>query len=806
MRARDFKIAIIGAGPGGLSAAARAAELGVSHVLLESAPHLSNTIYRYQKGKLVMAEPTILPLRSSIGFEAGSRERVLSVWDEAMARLGVNVRQAAEVKHITGTKGNFTLSLTNGGAVTAELAVLATGLQGNLRKLGVPGEDLPFVQYQLDDPDEYENETIVVVGAGDSAIENAVALSAHNKVVVVNRRDDFDRAKEGNRNGILRAIEDGAIDCIYKSAPLRAETGSAAQGKPGVLVVKTADGEVALACDRVIARLGAMPPRNFVESCGIEFPNTDPNAVPAVSAQYESNVEGLYIIGALAGYPLIKQAMNQGYEVIEFIEGRDIEPADEPVLRDKFQAVAEIRSVASALEAIKKNVPILSGLTTLQLREFLLDSAILAPKKDQVLFEQNDYTTTFFSIVRGGVEIHIDPKDPGKRVSLTQGDFFGELGLISGRRRSATVTAGERCILIETPRRSMNKLINSVASVERIIDDTFLRRAIQSQIAPELPAGALREVVASARIEQFDAGDVLFKEGDPGDSLHLIRKGSVTVARDIGGRELVLSYVAAGNYIGEMALLNDSPRSATVRASIETETIRLEGTAFKALLSRWPDVEERMQKKARDLLAGQSAKVQAGPDAGGDLISFLVKEGVGEATDVLLIDESLCVRCDHCEKACAETHGGTSRLDREAGPTFAFIHVPTSCRHCEHPHCMKDCPPDAIHRAPNGEVYILDSCIGCGNCETNCPYGVIQMAVKEEPKPVNLLSWLLFGKGRAPGEEISGHHGPGAQKIATKCDMCKDLAGGPACVRACPTGAAIRVSPEQFLTVARRSA
>ena len=171
-----------------------------------------------------------------------------------------------------------------------------------------------------------------------------------------------------------------------------------------------------------------------------------------------------------------------------------------------------------------------------------------------------------------------------------------------------------------------------------------------------------------------------------------------------------------------------------------------------------------------------------------------------------MIDESLCVRCDHCEKACAETHGGTSRLDREAGPTFAYIHVPTSCRHCEHPHCMKDCPPDAIHRAPNGEVYIQDSCIGCGNCETNCPYNVIQMAVKAKPEPVNLLSWLLFGKGRAPGEEISGHYDPGAAKIATKCDMCKDVAGGAACVRACPTGAAIRVSPEEFLTVTRRAA
>jgi Fe-S-cluster-containing hydrogenase component 2 len=283
----------------------------------------------------------------------------------------------------------------------------------------------------------------------------------------------------------------------------------------------------------------------------------------------------------------------------------------------------------------------------------------------------------------------------------------------------------------------------------------------------------------------------------------LIRKGSVTVSRNIGGRECVLSYVAAGHYIGELALLTDSPRSATVRAAIATETIRLDGSVFKRFLARWPHLQRKLQDTARERLATQAAKVQASAAGSVDVTSFLVNQGLGEATDVLLIDESLCIRCDHCEKACAETHHGTSRLDREAGPTFAFIHVPTSCRHCEHPHCMKDCPPDAIHRAPNGEIYIADSCIGCGNCEQNCPYGVIQMAVKEEPKPSNVLSWLLFGKGRRPGDEISGEHARSVQKIATKCDMCKDLSGGPACVRACPTGAAIRVSPEQFMKIAR---
>ena len=173
----EFQIAIIGSGPAGLSAGARAAARGLSHVVLERAEGPCNTIFRFQKGKHVMAQPAHAPLRSEIPFEDGRREEVLAAWQGRAEELGVNFRYEAEVTGITGGAGNFSISLADGSEVAAESVVLAVGLQGNLNTLRVPGADFPHVGYQLDDPDEFEHERISVIGAGDAAIENALALS-----------------------------------------------------------------------------------------------------------------------------------------------------------------------------------------------------------------------------------------------------------------------------------------------------------------------------------------------------------------------------------------------------------------------------------------------------------------------------------------------------------------------------------------------------------------------------------------------------------------------------------------------------
>lgn len=803
------RVAVVGSGPAGLSAAAHAAALGMTHVLIEKTDHLSDTIFKYQKGKHVMATPNNLVLRSDCDFEAGKRETILGIWDEQMAAQNVNVVYNADVTEITGETGNFTIKTKDGQTFEAEAVVLAIGTQGNPNVLKLPGADLPHIQYQLDDPGEYYDEHITVIGSGDAGIENALGLGAdaaqNNTVTILNRRADFARAKGANVKLLEEAEQEGRLIVRRETSPTEI--------KPGELVLETRDGEETIKCDRIIARTGSQPPRGFVEAIGIDFTSEERDAFPKLSPSFETTKNGVHVIGALAGYPLIKHCMNQGYDVIEFLNGNeDLKPADEPILAEKFAPLPGNHDVDHWLKTFNENVVILQELSPLQMREYMLDSTVHAFKKGDVIFERNAPGSSMFAIAEGSVAVEVNPDNPSITVPIEKGSIFGEVGLISGRKRGSTIRAAEPTVCVEFSRNAALKLIATNPAANRAVNRISIERQLLQMFGSGLTPADISDIVDEAEVLDKRAGEVVVEEGADDKDIFVIRRGSMIVEKEIGGNPVFLSYLPAGSYFGEMAVIDGSARTATVKAAIKSEVVRIPGEKFMELLDSKPDLHGRAledmagRRRMNEFIESKKDDFGSVVDLYSETAQFLVNEGLGEATDVLLIDEKLCVGCDNCEKACADSHEGLSRLDREAGTTYAHLHVPTSCRHCEHPHCMADCPPNALKRGPDGEVFIDETCIGCGNCQRNCPYGVISMDARPPKKP-SLISWLLFGRGPGPGEapykwrkKKAEEEGTQLAKTAIKCDMCLGIEGGPACVRACPTGAAIRVSPEKFLT------
>ncbi len=778
----DVDIVIVGSGPAGLSAASHARDSGLSYIVLERAPHIADTIQSYQARKYVMAEPMMIPGRGRLPFEAGSRESILGAWESHCAESSLAIEHDQEVTGIErGSDGRFTVSTKAGKSWTGSNVILAVGTQGSLRKPNVEGEDLPHVFYRLADPSEHAGKDILVVGAGDSALEIALALADENRVSLIVRSPEIVRAKDSLTRDALGREANGLMSIYYSATLHRIEESAVDLDVRGEIVRVPAD--------LLFLKLGAVPPRKFFESIGIAYGGTSRDAQPVLSQNYETTVPGLYLIGAASGRDLIKLGMNQGWEVVEHILGNEVEPADEAVLREKLPFGSG--TVHERIVQLQERVPLFGAASAEQIREMLLAASLKEFAVGDVIIRQNDYTNEFMIIAEGRVEVKVRSEEGVERTvaELTAGNFFGEMSLISGRRRSATVEAKEPTFVIEIPRKAMLKLIRIAPNVQELVDSAFLLRAIQGYLFPNVSTAQLGALVGHAEMLRLPKDHVVFEEGDAGDAFYFIRNGMVKITRASGDRDIVLSYLVAGNFFGETALLSEIPRTATVSTIFPSDLIRLSKEDFESFLRANPSLREMPMEKLEERRV--NALIADATPGSGNILSDLIREEVVMGTDTLVIDEHRCVRCNNCVSACEGVHeDGQSRLSL-TGIRMYNILAPNSCWQCENPLCMLDCPPDAIARDRRGEVYIKSNCIGCGNCESNCPYGNVFM-VHPEPK-WDPFSWLVsLFRGKGSGDDVID------RTVAVKCDLCRGIKGGPACVRSCPTGAALRLDPSEY--------
>jgi Fe-S-cluster-containing dehydrogenase component len=278
------------------------------------------------------------------------------------------------------------------------------------------------------------------------------------------------------------------------------------------------------------------------------------------------------------------------------------------------------------------------------------------------------------------------------------------------------------------------------------------------------------------------------QEGDYPNGIVLLRAGFGRLTERFGTGERTLNYLGAGQIIGLREIAHNwrNPKQPinlqhSLRAIGYTHVLVLPTRVLEQLVLPSLPTSELPAPFPVNAPDGPYAipdpHVPSAP-VRGDVLEFLTENRFFNGTATMVIDLDRCTRCDDCVRACAATHDNNPRFLRH-GPTHGRLMIANACMHCADPVCMIGCPTGAIHRETfEGEVVINPAtCIGCKACYLNCPYDAIRMVDIRDDQGQFML-----------GEDLK----PIAK--ATKCDLCVENHGGPACERACPHGALERMN------------
>ncbi len=261
-RGADYDVIIVGAGPAGLAATLQAAAKGLRYLTLEQ-NDIGGTILKYPRNKIVMTAPLTLPGYGRIHFKDVRKEELLAEWERIIARTGITIQVRKRVEQVVRREGLLEVFAAGESYTTFHL-VLALGRRGIARQLEVPGEHLPKVHYELDDPRAFANRDCLVVGGGDSALECALMLvEAGARVSWSYRQPHLTRAKPRNRQAVAAAVRRGEIQAFLPSVVREITT-------PAVVLDCEGTDKV-IPNDTVFIMAGGVLPFEFLKEIGIEM-------------------------------------------------------------------------------------------------------------------------------------------------------------------------------------------------------------------------------------------------------------------------------------------------------------------------------------------------------------------------------------------------------------------------------------------------------------------------------------------------------------------------------------------------------
>jgi cAMP-dependent protein kinase regulator len=207
---------------------------------------------------------------------------------------------------------------------------------------------------------------------------------------------------------------------------------------------------------------------------------------------------------------------------------------------------------------------------------------------EQKIIQQGDNGDFMFIVESGKLECWVKMKDGEEKMvkDVGAGDNFGELALLYNCSRAATVKATEKAVCWQLDRETFNHIVKDAAAKKREQYEGFFNKV---PLLNSVDAYGRSQVADALQTEKKDAGVDIIKQGEKGDKFYIIQSGECEARKTGDGADMVMA-LKEGDYFGELALLNNEPRAASVVSKTEVKLLALNRQAFNRLLGPLRDM------------------------------------------------------------------------------------------------------------------------------------------------------------------------------------------------------------------------
>ncbi|MGH9465696.1 MAG: YpdA family putative bacillithiol disulfide reductase [Thermoanaerobaculia bacterium] len=323
--ATSLDLLVVGAGPTGIAVGAEARAAGLSVLLVDRGPLTANLLempvymrFFTTRDKLEIAD---VPFTSA--DDKPDLRQALVYYRAVVERHELPLALHEEVLAVEAQSAGFAVRARSRQGESVRLAravVVATGYFGTPRRLGMPGEERPWVRQRYREPYRHSNERVVLVGGGNSVCEAALELwRAGARVTLVVRRSELKPSiKYWLKPDIENRIEEGSVSALFQT--------TVESFGDRVVAVRGPGGRQTLAAEAAYVLIGYDTDAALLRRCGIEV---DPDTLAPTfgEATCETNVLGLYVAGTVqsgrdTNHIFIENSRDHGQRIVRHLVAR----------------------------------------------------------------------------------------------------------------------------------------------------------------------------------------------------------------------------------------------------------------------------------------------------------------------------------------------------------------------------------------------------------------------------------------------------------------------------------------------------